>query len=120
MTIGINWDQLVNGAQLSDGDRIAVQVKTGVVPPEKIQIELQLGSGMTWWKGLEASEIVLCQCQDSNNISMGQVNYDDFSKRTFTFWKAKLFGVHTPMYHLENQNDNMKGGNSYLFQWLAD
>jgi len=120
MTIAINWNQLVNAEKLHDGDRIAVQVQNGVVPPEQIQIELQLGSGVTWWKGLQASEIVLCQCQDSQNYSSSRVNYDEFSARTFTFWKAKTFGVHTHMYHLNDQNNHMKGGNSYLFQWIHD
>ena len=120
MAISIKWDQLVNEETLNDGDKIAVQVTPGAVPPEKIQIVLQLGSGVTWWKGLQASEIVLCQCQDTQHYSATQVNYDEFSQRTFTFWKAKAFGAHTPVYTINNQNDNMKGGNSYLFQWLAD
>lgn len=120
MTVAINWNQLVNGETLSDGDKIAVQVTTGVVPPEKIQIVLQLGSSVTWWKGLQASEIVLCQCQDTQDYSTAQMNYDEFSKRAFTFWKAKTFGVHAPMYEIKNQNDNMKGGNSYLFNWIKD
>jgi hypothetical protein len=120
MSNDIQWDQLIRQEKLNDGDRIAVQVTEGAVPPEKIQIMLQLGSNVTWWKGLEDSEIVLCQCQDTQDYSAAQLNYDEFKKRDFTFWKAKTFGAHTPMYHLANQNDFMKGGNSYLFEWLND
>jgi hypothetical protein len=120
MSITLNWNQLVNEETLPDGDRIAVQVTAGAVSPEKIQIVLELGSAVTWWKGFNASEMILCQCQDKLDYSAARLNYEDFKQREFTFWKAKFFGIHTPMYCIGNQNDVMKGGNSYLFQWLKD
>ena len=120
MTIAVKWDQLVHEKQLSDKDKIAVQVQEGKVNPDQIQIELVLGAGVTWWKGLQASEIILCQCQDSQTQSSATIAYNTFLARTFTLYKAKAFGAHTPMYHIEKQNDHMIGGNTYRFHWVND
>jgi hypothetical protein len=118
MTIQIEWQDLVDGKVLPDNDIIRVGV-TGGITPNMIEIKLQL-SGVTWWKGLQASEIVLCQAQDTQTISSATMNYQDFSNRTFTIWKAKTFGVHTPMYTVNDQNSFMQAGNSYWFVWSQD
>ena len=120
MTTGIDWKQLDGQTRLPDGDRIAVQVTPNAVSPDSIQIQLQLAPGVTWWKGLQASEIVLDQCQDTQNFCSTRMSYAEFRTRAFTKWKAKAFGIHTAMYTLNNQNDFMTAGNSYLFEWLGD
>ena len=65
MTIEIEWQDLVDGKVLPDNDIIRVGV-TGGITPNMIEVKLQL-SGVTWWKGLQASEIVLSSPRYSNN-----------------------------------------------------
>lgn len=120
MTISIEWSELRGSNHVSDEDYIAVQVKENAVEPSQIEIKLLLGPGVKWWKGLQASDIVLCQCQSPQHFSAGLMDYDTFKSKSFTFWKAKDFGVHRPMYTIENQNEHMKGGCSYLFEWIKD
>jgi hypothetical protein len=117
--IVIKWADLLQGNRLSDGDIIKV-VSSGGISPREIEIKLELTGNVRWWKGLQASEIVLCQCQDDQRQSSAKVDYAQFSDRTFTIWKAKAFGVHTPMYTIQDQNKHMKGGNSYYFSWSQD
>jgi hypothetical protein len=122
MMADITWEQLENKQKLDDGDKIAVQVHEHTCEPSQIEIALKLGPGRTWWKGLQAYEIVLCQCQDNQSYSLTRINLEDVLARQFVFWKAKFGGVHTPMYSLSDTtlHDKLKGGNTYLFEWLED
>ncbi|ESA32798.1 hypothetical protein N836_24255 [Leptolyngbya sp. Heron Island J] len=118
--IEISWSQLNGSTSLSDGDKIYAKDPQEIDVPSEIEIVLCLGPGITWWKGLQSSEIVLCQCQDSQRYNSTRISYDTFKERTFTLWKAKFGGAHTLMYYIANQNEHMKAGYSYLFEWARD
>ena len=118
--IDIKFDQLNGETKLEDGDVIAVQVTENATDPAHIRIGLQLGPGVFWWKGIQLDEIIVCQCQDSQNYSVSQVSYQVFKDRNLNLWKAKAFGAHTPMYTITDSVQKMKAGNQYLFEWLKD
>lgn len=97
-----------------------MQVTKNACSPEYIRIGLMLGPGVTWWKGIQLDEIVVVQCQGTQNYSVSQVGYEVFKSRHLNFWKAKFFGVHTPMYTVADAITTMQGGNQYIFKWLKD
>jgi hypothetical protein len=118
--IQVEFAQLNGQTQLADGDRIAVQVTKNACSEAYIMIGLRLSTNITWWKGIQLDEIVMVQCQDSQNFSVSQVGYEDFKNRHLNFWKAKFFGVHTPMYTVADALAVMEPGNQYIFEWLKD
>ncbi len=118
--IDIKYADIVGTKVLEDGDKIAVQVTENACPESSIKIGLRLGPGITWWKGIQLDEIVVVQCQDTQNESVSAVGYSEFKHRNLNFWKAKTFGAHTPMYTVVDAKDNMEAGNQYLFEWLKD
>ncbi|MFF7191958.1 hypothetical protein ACFZAR_44130, partial [Streptomyces sp. NPDC008222] len=61
---GIQFQQLLNGERLPDGDIVQATVLPGGAAPGQISIQLKL-SGVTWWKGIQTGPIVLCQAQDN-------------------------------------------------------
>ena len=130
MTINIIWKDLVSENVLDDKDRISVIETKDTVPSSQIEIGLLMGPGITYWKGIQLQNIVLCQCQDEQTKNVSTITYSKFKELDLIFWKAKAFGVHTPWYSLPNdnrngengkgKNDEMKGGNRYIFEWLRD
>lgn len=118
--IQINFAKLDGQTLLPDGDKIAVQVTPNVCSEDYIRIGLQLAPGVTWWKGIQLDEIVVVQCQDSQNYAVSQVGYEVFKNRHLNLWKAKFLGAHTPMYTVTDAVMVMKPGYQYLFKWLKD
>ncbi|HEX6083282.1 MAG TPA: hypothetical protein VF266_02075 [Thermoanaerobaculia bacterium] len=116
----IPFAKLDGQTQLPDGDKIAVQVTVNACSDEYIRIGLQLAPGITWWKGIQLDEIVVVQCQDSQNYAVSQVGYEVFKNRHLNLWKAKFLGAHTPMYTVSDAATAMKPGGQYLFKWLKD
>lgn len=106
-------------AQLSDGDKIALQQTDGVCASSAVQIGLRL-DGVTWWKGVEADDIVLAQTQDNGFLNVTEIALDVFKGRELHLWKAKAFGVHADVYNVVDAHDNLQGGNRYVFAWLKD
>lgn len=119
MAIDIHLNQLVNGERLDDGDVVKMTIAPGLIPPDRVGIALRL-DGVTWWKGLQSGEIVLCQAQDSQTFISTQLSVDDFKAHGLQLWKAKTFGVHTQMYNVVDASDQIAGGQSYLFTWSRD
>lgn len=119
MAIEIHVNQLTNGEELGDGDVVKMSIAPGLIPSDRIGFSLRL-DGVTWWKGLQSGDIVLCQAQDSQNFISTQLSVNDFKANGLQLWKAKLFGVHTHMYDVVDAVDQMAGGQSYLFTWSRD
>jgi hypothetical protein len=119
MTIDITLSQLTNAERLKDGDVVKATIAPGLIPPDRIGIALRL-DGVTWWKGLQSDDVVLCQCQDDQNVNSTQLAVDTLKAKGLQLWKAKTFGVHTAMYNITDAKDTMSGGQSYLFTWSRD
>jgi hypothetical protein len=118
--IQVTFAKLDGQTQLTDGDKISVQVTANVCSEDYIRIGLQLAPGITWWKGIQLDEIVVVQCQDSQNYAVSQVGYEVFKNRHLNLWKAKFLGAHTPMYTVTDAATVMKPGSQYIFKWLKD
>lgn len=118
--IQIPFARLDGQTVLPDGDKISVQVTANVCSTDYIRIGLQLAPGITWWKGIQLDEIVMVQCQDSQNYAVSQVGYEVFRNRHLNLWKAKFLGAHTPIYTVTDAAMVMKPGCQYLFKWLKD
>lgn len=118
--IQVTFAKLDGQTQLSDGDKIAVLVTANACSEDYIRIGLQLAPGITWWKGIQLDEIVVVQCQDSQNYAVSQVGYEVFKNRHLNLWKAKFLGAHTPMYTVSDAAMAMKPGSQYIFKWLKD
>jgi hypothetical protein len=112
----ITFDQL-DGRRLPNGDRIEVSVADG---PDPNKITVSLVSNVTWWKGIQANEIVLCQTQDSQNTSQADVDIDKVHAKGIQLWKAKTFGVHSNQYDVTNIRAWAQGGKVYSFLWKSD
>ncbi|HYX39561.1 MAG TPA: hypothetical protein VE954_41205 [Oligoflexus sp.] len=115
----ISWEQLDGQHRLPDGDYIQVSELPGGAPSDKIEVQLIL-SGLSWWKGIQSNEIVLCQAQDSQTYSSAQISLDQVNSRGLQLWKAKTFGAHHNMYNIHGVQDHLRGGNSYVFTWFRD
>lgn len=118
--IGIKFDQLKNKEKLQDGDKIIVQTTEDSCDKDHIEIGLELGPDVKWWKGIQLDQIVVAQCQDSQSSLVSKIGYESFLDHKLNFWKAKTFGAHSEMYTVIDAPENMKPGNKYLFRWLKD
>ncbi len=115
------------GNDMKDGDNISVVETKNVCSGDEIEIELKLGSDITWWKGAilfkkdkNNDYLSLVELQDDTKSKTARVSCDVFSSRHFVLSKAKAFGVHTNMYFIEDAPQKMTGGNRYTFTWTKD
>jgi len=114
----------LNTSMLPDGDRILLFVNdhSPSCPDGSIEIGLELYN-VAWWKGVQLNDgTVLAQCQDAQISSLSAVGWDFFrTAQPIQLWKAKMFGVHTPMYVIMDAlPTGMRAGGRYVFIWEAD
>src|SRR5215210_5493428 len=105
MATHVSMTTLLRGSRLADGDRIKAVRAPGDARDE-YAFTLELGPGVTWWKGLIAvgeggEQIQVAEAQDGSSdltadILLTQEDIDDGA--TLELWKAKAFGVHTHVY----------------------
>ena len=80
-----------------------------------------------WWKGIGVYNgggshlsYELVEVQDAPAVTKyGDFPLDNIELYDFVLEKAKVLGVHSPMYKIMNANE-MAGGCSYTFKWIAD
>lgn len=114
----IKWEELDGTQTLDDGDVITVQeVATGEIPSNMVGIELRI-QGPTWWKAVQVPGHFFVEVQDQSTWASRIVPYADL--KALILWKAKVFGIHTPVYSLVNPTEHMKTGNLYRFTWTKD
>jgi hypothetical protein len=116
----VRWTDLIDGQPLPDGDRIVLTEARGVLPAHRIGIALELGPGLTLWKGLQAGEILLAQCEGTLSHSAAQLGRQVLLTRPLTLWKAGATGLHRAVYTLEASGARLCGGSALVFRWLAD
>jgi uncharacterized protein with LGFP repeats len=119
----IGWNQL--GNLLPDNDLISVTF-SGHTPNGAIQLTLNAGPGITWWKGVRlwspTQGDLLNEAWTENNHTSTTISIPpselEPSDRFLLFKKAKAFGAHTGMYWL-GRVDRMIGSN-VTFTWSRD
>ncbi|XP_013422204.1 uncharacterized protein LOC106182103 isoform X3 [Lingula anatina] len=115
------------GPSMRDGDWIETTVKYGVCSKNDVRLTLVLGPGVTWWKGLILSRKndrkkyqVLIQLQDDQHSVTVTIGRHMLEQNHLVFCKAKIFGVKTNMYQIEDAATVLEGGAHYTFTWVKD
>jgi hypothetical protein len=122
--IPIDWHDLEVSLRLNDGDVVSVTYSPAA-DPNTIEIDLALAAHKTWWKEV--------QMVDNTGAEVFRLEVHDGSKQagpaaaqavdvevggSINLWKAKAFGVHTPMYTLADLE--YVRGKRVSFRWSAD
>ena len=121
--IFIDWGDVEQSKRLQDGD--VVSATTQGASPGTTDFQLNLAPHKTWWKGLQVldntnGQIGFLEVQDGNKASqvLSVPSADIQTGGKLVLWKAKMFGVHTPMYVLADLE--AKSGKKVVFRWSAD
>ena len=109
--------------RLRDGDNIRVTLSD--TDAGWTEFVLTLAPWKDWWKGLQVldgtgAQIDFAQVEKSTKES-GVVRVASRYLNpggSLVFWKAKAFGVHTPMYRCADIQD--LDGKRATFEWYAD
>lgn len=115
--------------QLSDFPNVSVEDTISLTlgraaNPGEVEFILETASNVTWWKALElrsrAGQMVSqVETQDANHGPRRfTVPADALVGARLTLAKAKLFGIHTGMYELQNLSPYR--GRSFHFLWQRD
>ncbi len=108
-------------------DRVFFSYSTyGTVPSNTVRLVLGSNSNITWWKGLEAIRpdgsvypVSLQTYENNHGYYSMDVNVSDRPNLwALKFLKAKLFGIHTGMYCIENLY--AWRGRTLYFTWTYD
>ena len=121
--------------RLSDGDVIHVSRRRDAVAADRLEIVLEAGSLVTWWKGITLYKKIATgpdagkwrrvqhvSTQDRRRRSVAiSVDVRELGGTALSLEKAKAFGAHTPMYviHLDDRRDDL-GGQRITFTWEKD
>ena len=121
--IFIDWTDVEVSKRLHDGD--VVTATEADINPDTTEFIVELAPHKDWWKGI--------QCLDNTDAQIGFIEAQGrgavsqvLSVRSsdievggkIVLWKAKSFGVHTPMYVLAVLE--RKKGKRVTFRWSAD
>jgi predicted thioesterase len=122
--IFIDWNDLEVSKRLNDGDVVSVKYES-LGNTNTSDFVLELAQHKTWWKGVQVldntdAQIGFLEVSDSNKLSKPlEVNAVDIGVGGhIVLWKAKTFGVHTPMYVIADL-ERVKG-KKVTFHWSAD
>ncbi|SFR22139.1 hypothetical protein SAMN04488564_10674 [Lentzea waywayandensis] len=120
MTIHIDWSDLEKGNRLRE-DTVTLKV-TDYDEDDITQFRLRLTGAVNWWKGIEiknaSGQVVTFTEATGPQIGVSEVEWDAIVGGKIVLWKAKVFGVHTPMYDLDIDEHIM--GKKLAFRWSAD
>ncbi|MGN9838908.1 hypothetical protein ACTMTI_12375 [Nonomuraea sp. H19] len=118
--IRISRNDLVNAHRLRDGD--VVYLTETPAPPGTTEVRVSMAPHGLWWKGVQVTD-------DSGRqicfVETGGETFASFDSRSvqtgggIVLWKAKMFGVHTPMYILPT-GDLSPDAKCFTFHWAAD
>ncbi|MFD7341262.1 hypothetical protein ACFV98_35565 [Streptomyces violascens] len=120
MTIHIEWGQLENAQRLQE-DQLKLRISE-FTDPEFTEFQLSLLGAVNWWKGIEVKNSggQIVDFVDATGPQQGltEVPWDSILGGSVVLWKAKAFGIHTPMYDLSISH-RLKG-KCLSFRWVAD
>ena len=121
--IFIDWADLETSRRLQDGD-VVTAIESDIAPGQ-IEFVIELAPHKDWWKG--------AQLLDNTDVQVGFVETQGFGGVSevlssaavdvvvggkLILWKAKLFGVHTPLYVIADLE--RKVGKRITLRWSAD
>ena len=125
--IQIDWSAL-DGRLLEDGDRINLSVATLDLADDDplrfgIRVVLRLGPGLTWWKMVELTRfdgerLTTAEVHDQHTLAECAAGVTPGEARKLVLWKAKAFGIHTPMYVLLDLAQFR--GKQVMLDWVQD
>ncbi|MBF8186646.1 hypothetical protein ITP53_13010 [Nonomuraea sp. K274] len=118
--IRISRNDLVNAHRLRDGD--VVYLTETPAPPGTTEVRVSTAPHGLWWKGIEVTDDGDRQICFVESGGETHASFDSRSVRTggnIVLWKAKMFGVHTPMYVLPT-GDLSADAKCFTFHWAAD
>ena len=121
--IFIDWGDVEVSKRLNDGDIITVSFED--IDPNTSEFILELAPHKTWWKGLQLldntdGQMDFIEVQDQTKLA-GPITVPSGDIEVgghVVLWKAKIFGIHTPMYLLAGL-ERVKGKRD-TFRWVAD
>jgi len=121
--IFIDWGDLERSWRLNDGDIVSASFED--IAANTAEFVLELAPHKTWWKGVQLldntdGQIGFLEVENGTNMAgpLGVSIRDINVGGHIVLWKAKAFGIHTPMYlltDLEHVN-----GKRVTFRWSAD
>jgi hypothetical protein len=109
-------------SKLKDSDRINVVIADGNAPNDRVNIRLRTRGGM-WFKGLEGhsdSGVVKLEAENGGMSGVFSLSRADLPNFWIVFVKAKVLGIHTPMYELPGTALAPLLGKNVIFDWIAD
>jgi hypothetical protein len=118
--IRISRNDLVNAHRLRDGD--VVYLTETPAPPGTTEVRISLAPHGLWWKGIQVTDDSDRQIAFIESDGETYASFDSRSVQTggsIVLWKAKAFGVHTPMYVIPT-GDLTPDGKCFNFHWAAD
>ncbi|MFG1686758.1 hypothetical protein ACGFNP_41800 [Nonomuraea sp. NPDC049269] len=117
--IRISRNELLNGHRMHDGD--VIYLTETPAPPGTTEVRVSTAPHGLWWKGVQVTD-------DSDRqicfVETGGADHAGFDSRSvqqggcIVLWKAKMFGVHTPMYVIPI-GDLSPDAKCFTFHWAA-
>lgn len=121
---------------IDDCDLVDFVVEYNAVPADKIEFIIELGQynnkKVTWWKQigiprtnntetfLWVQNHSLIASENRTTLTM-QIPFNEIDmNKGISFWKAKMFGVHTPLNYKWNVLPAIKGGCRITLSWNKD
>lgn len=124
--IFIDWGDVFVSKRLADGDVVTASDE-GPSNNGTTEFGIELAQHKTWWKGLQVldntdGQMAFLEVQDGKKGPVWFVadNRDIEVGGKVCLWKAKMFGVHTPMYVLAGLEEVRVKGRRILLRWSAD
>jgi len=116
----------VNGSFTVDGNNV-IQTSQSGITAGYLQFSLATSDNITWWKGIKIFDgknnmicLLATQDQDHGPDTSKQFNLGAFDDEIrVEIWKAKAFGVHTPMATVNFKTSDCNGKNTLLY-WKND
>jgi len=118
--IRVSRHDLVNAHRLRDGD--VLYLTETPAPPGTTEIRISRAPHGLWWKGIEVTDDSDRQICFVESEGQEHAMFDSRSVQTggnIVLWKAKAFGVHTPMYVMP-MGDLSADATCFTFHWAAD
>ncbi|SEG93465.1 hypothetical protein SAMN05444920_108127 [Nonomuraea solani] len=118
--IRISRNDLVNAHRLRDGD--VVYLTETPAPPGTTEVRVSMAPHGLWWKGVQVTDDgdrQICFVETNGDMHATFESRSVQTGGTIVLWKAKMFGIHTPMYVLPT-GDLSPDGKCFTFHWAAD
>jgi hypothetical protein len=119
----IDWGDLLVRRRLHDNDVVTATLSANGMA--ETQITLNLARPLTWWKGIQVfddsdAQIAFVKCQGLDGhagpAAIPSCKLDVGAR--LVLWKAKSFGIATPMYVIAGLE--ILRGQNVIVHWQAD